>query len=475
MTIEFELTETDIAAATAIALRDVDAEIHLPGDPGYDAARMPWNVAADLRPAAVAYPSTAREVSHIVAAAREDGLRIAPQSTGHNAHPLAHQRLDDTVIVKTSKMTGVSINPETRTARVEGGAVWLPVVEAAAAHGLAALHGSSPDVGVAGYSLGGGIFMYARQLGMATNSLTAVELVLADGSHVRADRTQNAELFWALRGGGGSFGVVTALEFRLYPIETAYAGMLVWDQRDAEKVLRRWADWAPGAPDEITTSFRLLNLPPIPDIPEPFRGRRLAVIDGAVLGSDERGAELVAGLRELRPELDTFGRVSAPALARLHMDPEGPTPSAGESSLLAAMPDAAVDALLAEVGPDTTTSLLATELRQLGGQLSRPHPNGGALDRIEGDFLLFGVGMALSPEMGAQVAADARRLNAVLAPWANGSTYLNFAETVVDAKTGYAAESWNRLRAIRSVVDPDGVFQANHVVPRLYEDGRPTA
>ena len=187
---------------------------------------------------------------------------------------------------------------------------------------------------------------------MAANSLTAVELVLADGSHVRADREQNTDLFWALRGGGGSFGVVTALEFQLYPIESAYAGMLIWDRNDAEKVLRRWADWAPGAPDEITTSFRILNLPPLPELPEMIRGRQLVVIDGAVLGSDERGAELIAGLRELKPELDTFGRMPASAMVRLHMDPEGPTPVGVRARPCSdALPEAAVDAFLAEVGP----------------------------------------------------------------------------------------------------------------------------
>jgi hypothetical protein len=310
---------------------------------------------------------------------------------------------------------------------------------------------------------------------MAANSLTAVELVLADGSHVRADREQNPELFWALRGGGGNFGVVTALEFQLYPIETAYAGMLVWDRRDVEKVLRRWAAWAPGAPEEITTSFRVLNLPPIPDIPEPFRGRQLAVIDGAVLDSDERGAELLAGLRELRPELDTFGPVPAAALSRLHMDPEGPTPGVGRSALLAGLPDSAVDAFLEQVGHGTTTSLLAAELRQLGGQLSRPHPNGGALDRLEGEFALFGVGVAPTVEIAGQVARDGDALVEALRPWQNGRHYLNFAETAVDPKAGYEAGHWTQLRAIRSAVDPDGVFQANHAVPRLYEDGRPTA
>ena len=245
--------------------------VHLPGDPGYDEARMPWNVAVDQRPAAVAYPACADEVSEIVRAAAASGLRVAPQGTGHNAGPLG--RLDDVVLLRTSAMTGVHIDPARRIARVEAGVLWLDVVEAAAAHGLAALHGSSPDVGVVGYTLGGGIGWYARQLGMATNSVTAVELVLGDGTQVRADEDTNPDLFWAVRGGGGSFGVVTAMEFRLFDIDTAYAGMLLWDQEHAEKVLRAWAEWTVDAPDCVTTSFRMLNLPPMPELPEFLRGR----------------------------------------------------------------------------------------------------------------------------------------------------------------------------------------------------------
>ena len=252
MTIESTSVRNDTGAtsgtsgtAPASAVRGLcGGAVHLPGDPGYDAARVPWNVAVDQRPAAVAYPTNQREVSEVVVAAARAGLRVAPQTTGHNAGPLAAAG-SRTSSWSAPRDDPGDRRPRARIARVEGGALWLGAVEAAAAHGLAALHGSSPDVGIAGYSLGGGIGWYARKLGLATNSLTAVELVTADGSVVRADADTNAELFWALRGGGGSFGVVTALEFALYPIESAYAGMLIWDRTDAEKVLRRWADWAP--------------------------------------------------------------------------------------------------------------------------------------------------------------------------------------------------------------------------------------
>jgi FAD/FMN-containing dehydrogenase len=372
-------------------------------------------------------------------------------------------------------MARVGVDPRRRIARVEGGALWLPAVEAAAEHGLATLHGSSPDVGIAGYSLGGGLGWYARKLGLATNSLTAVEVVLADGSLVRADAHRNRELFWALRGGGGSFGVVTALEFRLYPVSTAYAGMLVWDVADTERVLRRWAQWAPDAPDEVTTAFRVLRVPPLPEVPAPLRGRSLVVVDGAVLGSDTWSESVLMGLRELGPDVDTFARVPARTLSRLHMDPEGPTPAVSGTSLLGDLPDAGVDAFVDAVGPDSTTSLLAAELRQLGGAVGRPHPGGGVLDRIDAAYALFGVAVAPDAESGARGHADAGRLVAALGGHATGRTYLNFAEDAVDPRTGYADDRWLQLTGIRTAVDPHGVFVGNHRVPRLYEGGRPTA
>ena len=468
MTIEI----TQSPARTALA---GVGRVQFPGDPGYDAARLPWNVAVDQRPAAVAFPRTAAEVGAVVRAAAEAGLKVAPQSTGHNAAPLAARGLDDVVVVRTSEMGTAIADPVRGIVRVEGGALWEPAVDAAAAHGRAVLHGSSPDVGIAGYSLGGGIGWYARKLGLATNSLTAVELVIGDGSLVRADATTNPELFWALRGGGGSFGVVTALEFRMYDIPTAYAGMLMWDIAHAEKVLREWAAWAPVAPDEVTTSFRIMRMPPMPELPDFLRGRSVVVIDGAVLGSDDLGRALIGNLRSLRPELDTFDRVPARSLVRLHMDPEGGAPFVSDSAMLGSLPEDGVDAFLSAVGPDAQTSLLMAELRQLGGALGRPHAGGGVLSHLDAEFVTFAGAIAATPEMGAQGHADAVSLTSTMAPYANGRQYLNFAENPVDTRTAYPTGSWTQLKGIRSAVDPHGIFTANHAVPRLWENGRATA
>ncbi|SEP79934.1 FAD-binding oxidoreductase [Microlunatus flavus] len=443
--------------------------VHLPGDAGYDTARTPWNL-TDQRPAAVAVPRDADEVGLVVSAAAAAGLRVAPQSTGHNAGPLAASGLADVVLVRTTALQEVVVDPGRRRARVGGGVEWQAVVEAAAPHGLACLHGSSPNVGVAGYSLGGGIGWYARQLGLATSHLTAVEVVLADGRIVTADAEHHAELFWAVRGGGGNFGVVTALELELFAIPTAYAGMMIFDAGRTREVLTRWSAWAVDAPDEVTTSFRVLHLPPLPELPPFLSGRSVVIVDGAVLADDARAAEVLAPLRDLQPEVDTFGRVPAAALTRLHMDPEDGMPVASDSLMLASLPAEAVE-VVTRAATQPGSALMMVELRQLGGALGRHHPGGGAVDRFDGQFLAFAGGLALDAAMGMATQAEALALTGALAPWASGSAYLNFVETEGDASGAFTDATWERLRAVRSVVDPDGLFLANHVVPRLGEGG----
>jgi FAD/FMN-containing dehydrogenase len=446
---------TDLRAACGGAL-------HLPGEPGYDAARRPWNVAVDQRPAAVAYPADADEVAAVIRAAGAAGLRVAPQGTGHNAGPLGD--LSAAVLLRTSALTEVTIDPLARRARVGGGVLWADVVDAAAEHGLAALHGSSPDVGVAGYSLGGGIGWYARRHGLQTNSVTAVELVTAAGTFVRTDADNDPELFWALRGGGGNFGVVTALEFDLLPISTAYAGWLVWDWTQAAEVLDAWHAWTRECPDIATTSLRILQLPPIEEVPPPLRGRQIVAIDGAILAEDAPAAELLAPLRALRPELDTFTRMAAVDLTRLHGDPEGPTPAVSEAAMIGALPAEARAAFVAAAGRESGSSLTIAELRQLGGALGRPDPRGGALPSLAGEFALFACAIAPDAAAAAQGTADAKRLVGALAPWANERAYLNFVERPTDLRAAYGQSTYQRLQAVRAQYDPDELFHANHPI-----------
>ena len=434
--------------------------VALPSDDGYDSARQAFNLAVDQRPAAVVYPCDADEVAAVVAFARRRGLRVAPQATGHNAGPLGG--LEGTILLKTSGMHAVTVDAERRIARAEAGVLWEDVVDAAAPHGLTALHGSSPDVGVVGYSLGGGMGWLARSHGFQANSVTAIELVTADGTLVRTDRENDPELFWALRGGGGNFGIVTAIEFRLFPITEVYAGFMLWDWTHAERVLTAWAAWAKDAPDEVTTAIRIMQLPPLPELPEIIRGRQLVMIDGAVQGDDAEA--ILAPLRALEPELDTFATVPAAALVRLHQDPEEPVPFTSASALIAELTPAAIRAIVMLAGPGSNSPLLMAELRQAGGALGRVTPGHGALAKLDAPFILFAGGMAFDAGMEAAVLAHAGHLKAALEPWTAPGHYLNFAEHRVDTSQSFGAFTYRRLQAVKARLDPDGVIHANHTL-----------
>ena len=436
--------------------------IHLPGDPGYDQARTPWAVQVDQRPAAVAVPRTAAEVVEAVLAAIDAGLRIAPQSSGHGASPFAAADLSDVMLIRLHELTGVTIDADRRIARVLGGTLWQPVVEAAAAYGLAARHGSSPDVAVAGYTLGGGLSWFARQHGLAAHHLTAVEIVLPDSRLVRADADHEPELFWALKGGGGSFGIVTALEFELLPMADVYAGMLLWPAERAAEVAQTWAAWTRVVPDSATTACRLMSFPPLPELPPFLSGRQLVVIDGAVLEPDDRAAEILAPLRALEPELDTFARIPLAALTRIHMDPEGPTPSVSNSILLGELAPETIDALLAVAGPGSGSSVLVAEIRHLGGAVARPAD--AAVATLPGAYLGFFLAIAPFPEAAAIGLADATRAVQALAPWGTGGRYLNFDDNVVKVPAAYGHQAWQRLQQIRAEVDPRGRMVANHPI-----------
>jgi len=432
-----------------------------PGEPGWDEARRAWNLAVDQRPAVVALPETVDDVVAAVEYARELGLRIAVQGTGHGAPA---RPLHGTMLVNTSRVTGVEVDARARVARVAAGTIWADVVAAAVPHGLTALHGSAQDVGVVGYSLGGGIGWLARKHGLSSSSVLSAEVVTADGDVVRADPETNPDLFWALRGGGGSFGIVTAVEIALYPVVEAYAGWLVWPIDRAAEVLGAWAAWTKDAPEEVTSVGRLLQIPPIPEMPEPLRGRQVVVVEAAFLGPEAEGRELLRPLRELGPELDTVAMMSAAGLTQLHQDPPGPVPGRGEGWMLDAFDGSAAAALVDAAAMDGTAPLISIEVRHLEGALGRPDPNGGALSHLEAPYAVYSVGMAPSPEAVAAVDGRIADIRRAAGPWLSRSTYFNFAERDADASTLYPGGQYERLVEIRAEVDPDGVFRAKHPI-----------
>jgi hypothetical protein len=435
-----------------------------PGDDGWDSARHAWNLVADQQPAMVALPTNASEVAEAIQLARENGLRVAVQAGGHNAVALGPVG-EDTLLLKTLRMTDSSVDAGARRARAGAGAKWRDIGAPASAEGLAPLVGSSAEVGVAGFTLGGGLGWLGRKWGLACNSVTSIELVTADGEVVRVDHDNEPDLFWALRGGGGSFGAVTEIEMELYPVPELYAGAMLWPWERSEEIIHAWREWIPGQPDEVSGCVRILQLPPIPDIPEPFRGRNLVGFEIALLGDEAAGAELVKPMRDLGPEFDLCQAMPPDALGYIHMDPEDPVPGLSGHQMLDDFPAEAVGPLLEAAGPGSDSHLLSVELRQLGGALAREAPDAGALPGLSQDFVMFSVGMPMTPEMGEAIHAANEAVTNALEPWDSGVKYGNFTEAPTDSRMCYAPAAYDRLQDVKLRYDADDLFRSNHPIP----------
>src|SRR5438270_3291958 len=257
----------------------------------------------------VAYVESADDIAAVINHARANGLGVAAQGTGHGAG--SRGPLEGSILIRTDRMKGIEIDPDNRTGRYEAGVLWMEANPVAGEHGLANLSGSAPDIGIVGYTTGGGFGWCARKYGLACNSVRAFEVVTADGEKRRVDADNDPDLFWAMLGGGGSFAIVTAIEYDLVELPEVFAGSIIYpaDERSSE-IMHRYFEWADGAPDEVTSIARFLQLPPLPQIPEPLQDRPLITLGACYAGPESEGAELVAELRGLgETVLDTFGEV----------------------------------------------------------------------------------------------------------------------------------------------------------------------
>jgi FAD/FMN-containing dehydrogenase len=453
-----DMPHAAVAAAAAELRAALGDRVLLPGDEGFDAARTPWNLSVAQRPFAVALPESAEDVVDIVRAATLSGLRIAPQSTGHGAGALRDTDLAHTVLVSLRGLRGVVVDNGARTARVLGGSLWNDVLEAAGPHGLTALHGSAGDVSVVGYSLGGGLSFYARAHGLAVNAVRSVEVVTADGAIVTASEEEHADLFWALRGGSGAFGVVVAIEIDLLPVADVFAGMLIWDASRAADVAHAWAHWTRSAPESATTTLRIMNFPPLPELPPFLSGRSVVVIDGAIEETDAAASALLAPLRALTPEIDTFARIPASALVGVHMDPPAPTPSTSCHAMLGSLPAQAVDAFVAAA---QAPGVFVHELRHLGGAAARRPVGGGAVASLEGEYLLHAIAVVPTPEAAPAGTAAVRAAVAALVAWRVEALALTFVDAPgADRALAFGA-AWPQLRQLKATYDPANLFAAS--------------
>jgi FAD binding domain-containing protein len=432
-----------------------------PGDAAWEQHRHPWVVNVDQHPRAVVLADSAADVVAVVQFARRHGMTVAAQPGGHGAT----RAVDDTILLRTRGITGISIDTELRVARVGAGVKWGELLTALEGTGLTGLAGSTPDTTVVGLSVGGGMSWFGRAYGLAADSIEALDVVDADGELVRVTAESDPDLFWAIRGGGGDFGIITAIEIRLHPAEQVYGGRLLWPIEQAPAVLHAFREVTTNAPDELTVWFHLLRFPPVEDIPEPLRGGSFVTFDLTFLGGAEEAERLLAPVRALpSPMLDTMAPVKVSELGDILQEPLEPLPAMERSRLLPELPDAALDALLAVAGPESDTMLMIVQLRHLGGALARPADQPGAVGTLSEAYQLFLLGIPAVPELVAPLRAQLDVAEQAMAPFASGRRTFNFLGSGQDPSAAFTPQALERLRAIKLERDPAGVIRSNRPV-----------
>ncbi|WP_206785122.1 FAD-binding oxidoreductase [Amycolatopsis sp. MtRt-6] len=424
-----------------------------PGQDGYAEEVAGFQTAVPSTPAAVVAAESAEDVVAAVRYATEHRLAVAVQATGHGLTAGT-----DGLLISTRRMTGVEIDAAARTARVEAGARWEAVIAAAGAHGLAPLSGSSPDVGVVGYTLSGGFGLLARRYGRAADHVRALDVVTADGELRRAE--PGSDLFWALRGGRDGFGVVTAIEFGLLPVAELYGGSLTFDGADVPAVLRAWRTWSAAAPDTLTTSLAMIRYPDLPMVPAPVRGRHVAQVRVAYLGED--GDDVVAPLRAVTPALaDTLRRLPFTESGSIAAEPRQPHGYHGTNATVSQLNDAMLDAIVEHAGPGAAAPPVLI-IDRLGGALARTPETPGVGWDSSAEFVVRALSLVGDDGVPAIRRAHAKLFDA-LAPWTTGRllpfVYGEHAPEEV-AESVFPAADLRRLRELKRRYDAGNVFRA---------------
>lgn len=450
--------------------------LFLPGDSGFDEECAGHNRAIRHRPALVAGATGPADVMKAVEAATEHGLPVGVMCTGHGPSVPA----DGALLISTKRMQGVRVDPFARVASVEAGVRWERVIHEAAPFGLAPASGSSPQVGAVGYTLGGGLPLLGRSLGYAADHVRSIDVVTAHGTLRQATADQYTDLFWALRGGQGNFGVVTSMQIELFPVATIYGGGLYFRGSDAPQVLNAYRRWLRSVPDEMSSSIALTRYPWHYGAAGDLRGRFVAHVRIAFAGSAADGEWLIRPLREAARTLrDTVAERPYSAAGGIHADPEQPFAYYERTGCLAGFDEDAADMLCDLVGPDASCPLELAELRHLGGALARPARVPNAVGNREAAFLLYVVGTA-DPASRDQVTGVTEYADMILermAPWSTGRASLNFlgleqpgtaaapeAETGT-ARSAFGAEDYRRLAAVKRGYDPENMFRICHNIP----------
>ncbi|SNT64621.1 FAD/FMN-containing dehydrogenase [Asanoa hainanensis] len=449
--------------STPELLADVQGPVLFPGDAGFTEEAAVFNTAVSHDPYVIVGATNAEDVRAAVRFARTENRLVAVLNTGHGPSQSVTR---EAVMITTKRMTGVRVDERTRTARVEAGVHWGQVVEAAARVGLAPLAGSSPQVGVVGYTLGGGVSVsLGRAFGYAADHVQAVEVVTADGAQRRVTPESDPDLFFALLGGKGNVGVVTALEFDLFPVSELYAGSLQFDGDCAAEVLRAYCLLTAAATDELTSSIVFLHAPDLPFVPEFMRGKLSVFVRLAYLGTD--GDALVAPLRAAGPVLaDTLTTMPVADIASITNDPTDPGTSVEHFAMLDEISPSTMETILELAGPDSGGGITLVNLTHLGGAFGRPpqHPNAVRRDVAYALFALTVVPPGaplperdLAFELTSRLTGPAGKKH---------PSYLAPADaSVAGVRLAYDDETYERLRTVKTRWDPQNMFRWNYNIP----------
>jgi len=444
----------------------VNGQIFTPEDDEYTEAAAVWNGAHnDHQPAIVVRCSGAADVIAAVGFARSTGLTIAVRGGGHSV--AGFSTCDDGMVIDLSPMNSVRVDPAARRATVGGGAVWADVDHETQAHGLATTGGLISTTGVAGFTLGGGIGWTMRKFGLACDNLAAADVVTADGRLVRASESENADLLWGLRGGGGNFGIVTQFEFDLHPLgPMVYAGPIFYPADAAGDLLRAFRNWAAGASDDVTTLVSLTTAPPLPVIPEEWHGKKVAILVAASAGPLDDGAALVAEIRQVaEPIADLLGPMPYHVIQTL-LDPLWPKGIHAyfKATNLARLDDGLIDRLcdlhLASPGPQCEV-----HVHQMGGAVARVDEGATSFAERSMPFVLNAVTGWHDSEAGPAHQEWARAVIAAAAEASTGRAYVNFLGDLEAARTSYGKETYDKLVALKDRYDPTNVFRLNQNIP----------
>ncbi|MBZ0319921.1 MAG: FAD-binding oxidoreductase [Anaerolineae bacterium] len=438
---------------------ELDGELFVPGDEGFEAAHRGWNLAFRHTPALVVKAMSASDVADAVRFARENHLGIAVQGTGHGPGRAA----DGALLINMSDMNHAFVDAESRTAWVEGGAKWKAVLEKSAPLGLAPLLGSSPYVGVTGYTLGGGMGWLARKYGMAIDAVNWFDVVTPEGHLLRASANEHAELFWALRGGGaGNLGVVVAMEINLYPETDVYGGNLLYPGSMAREVLVKFREWVKDHPENLTAAVSIMHYPPMPQVPDFLRGQSFVQIRGLYAGPAVEGQVYIQEWLDWRePVVNMWRPMPFAEIATVSNDPEEPMPGKVSGAWLRELNDEAIDTILRFMfGQDGPPPVMFTEIRHAGGAVARAAKTATAYSSRDAQFLLGMGGLAPTPEIFDLVAGYQAEFKAALGS-ALAAPYLNFTEGHERREAthhAFSPENLRRLQAVKAQYDAENRF-----------------